>query len=228
MFSPIVSSPSLSAWASGTATGLGLFAVVGAQSAFILRQGILRTHVLSIALTCALADAVLIFASVLGLQTVLSYIPGASDIITIGGVAFLAFYGWRSARRALHPAAAAGVSSTGLANAGMSDTAPGNTSPANALSRNAAVLAALGFTLLNPHFWLDMMLVGSIAHGFGDARLAFAGGALTASLFWLSALTLGARLLAPMFAKPAAWRVLDGGVAAVMWLVAFRLLSHIA
>jgi L-lysine exporter family protein LysE/ArgO len=221
MLSPIVSSPTLSAWASGTATGLGLFAVVGAQSAFILRQGILRTHVLSIALTCALADAVLIFASVLGLQTVLSYIPGASDIITIGGVAFLAFYGWRSARRALRPGANATSQSV------VPESPVAKATPANALSRNAAVLAALGFTLLNPHFWLDMMLVGSIAHGFGDARLAFAGGALTASLFWLSVLTLGARLLAPMFAKPAAWRVLDGSVAAVMWLVAFRLLSHI-
>src|SRR5690606_24002096 len=109
MFS-FASLPSLAAWASGTATGLGLFAVVGAQSAFILRQGLMRAHLLSILLTCALIDAVFIFASVWGLQTVAGWSPWLTDAILWFGVAFLGWYALQSARRALQ-------SGTGLATA---------------------------------------------------------------------------------------------------------------
>ena len=91
-------------------------------------------------------------------------------------------------------------------------------------SRRAALLGAVGFTLLNPHFWLDMMVLGSIAHGFADARFGFAAGALTASVLWLTALGLGSRLCAPLFRDPRAWRWLDGSIAAVMFLLAWRLL----
>src|SRR5690606_41224075 len=91
-------------------------------------------------------------------------------------------------------------------------------------SRRAALLGAVGFALLRPHVWLDMMVLGWIAHGFADARFGFAAGALTASVLWLTALGLGSRLCAPLFRDPRAWRWLDGSIAAVMFLLAWRLL----
>jgi len=194
-----------SAWLSGTATGLGLFAVVGAQSAYILRQGLMRAHLLSILAVCALIDALFIFASVLGLQALTAWFPGLTRAVLAFGVAFLAWYAVQSARRALRPG-------------------PGLAAARQAMpSRGAALLGAVGFTLLNPHFWLDMVVVGSLAHGFDDARLAFAAGALTASVLWLALLGAGARLCAPLFADPRAWRVLDGAIALVMAALAVRL-----
>jgi len=195
----------LTAWASGTATGLGLFAVVGAQSAFILRQGLMRAHLLSVMALCAAIDAVFIFASVWGLQAVAAWFPWLTHAILWFGVAFLGWYAVQSARRALR--------------------AQGGLVAARAAvpSRRAALLSAAGFTLLNPHFWLDIMVVGSLAHGFHDARLAFAAGALTASVLWLAVLGIGSRLFAPWFADPRAWRILDGGIAIVMAALAMRL-----
>ncbi|MDM9558855.1 LysE/ArgO family amino acid transporter [Bordetella petrii] len=193
------------AWASGTATGLGLFAVVGAQSAFILRQGLMRAHLLSILAVCAAIDAVFIFASVWGLQAVAAWFPWLTEAVLWFGVAFLAWYALQSARRALR------------AQGGL--VAARQAVP----SRRAALLGAAGFTLLNPHFWLDIMVVGSLAHSFEDARLAFAAGALTASLLWLAVLGIGSRLFAPWFANPRAWRVLDGGIAVVLIVLAGRL-----
>ncbi|MCD0503586.1 LysE/ArgO family amino acid transporter [Bordetella petrii] len=176
----LASFPALfTAWASGTATGLGLFAVVGAQSAFILRQGLMRAHLLSVLVLCAAIDAVFIFASVWGLQAVAEWFPWLTQAILWFGVAFLGWY--------------------------------------------AALLAATGFTLLNPHFWLDMMVVGSLAHGFDQARLAFAAGALTASIVWLAVLGIGSRLFAPWFEDARAWRVLDGAIALVMAALAAKL-----
>jgi L-lysine exporter family protein LysE/ArgO len=216
MFSPFLSSPSVvasssfGAWTAGAVTGLGLFAVVGAQSAFILRQGLLRTHVLSVLITCGLVDAIVILASVLGLQAALAYMPWLAAVMLVAGAVFLLAYGLRSAHRAWRPR---------LSGALLHGTA---------VSRGATIVAALGFSLLNPHFWLDMVLVGSIAHAFGDARLAFAGGAFTASLFWLMALSLGARLLAPWFSRPGAWRLLDATIALVMIGLAIRLLAGAA
>lgn len=188
----------LTAWASGTATGLGLFAVVGAQSAFILRQGLMRAHLLSVVAICALIDAVFIFASVSGLQALTAWFPWLTTAVLWFGVAFLSWYALQSARRAW-------TATGGLAAA--RDVVP---------SRRAAMLGALGFSLLNPHFWLDMVVVGSLAHGFDDARMAFAAGALTASLLWLAVLGIGSRLFARFFASAAAWRVLDGIIAVVM------------
>lgn len=199
------SSPWTLAWASGMATGLGLFAAVGAQSAFVLRQGLTRMHVPYVLAACALADAVFIFASAAGLQALTARLPGLAAAVQWGGVAFLVWYGTRSARRALR--------------AGPALHAAGHAMR----SRRAAVLAALGFTLLNPHFWLDIVVVGSLAHGFDEARMAFAAGALSASVLWLTALGLGARLLAPLFRSARAWRVLDGAIALVMYAMAARL-----
>ncbi|OZI15720.1 lysine transporter LysE [Bordetella genomosp. 7] len=205
MFSVATLPTLLTAWASGTATGLGLFAVVGAQSAFILRQGLMRAHLFSVLALCATLDAVFIFASVWGLQALATWFPWLTQAILWFGVAFLAWYALQSARRALRPQG-------GLVAA-----------RAAVPSRRAALLGAAGFTLLNPHFWLDIMVVGSLAHSFDQARLAFAAGALTASLVWLAALGLGSRLLAPWFANPRAWRVLDGSIAVIMAALALRL-----
>ena len=202
----LASSPAFfTAWASGTATGLGLFAVVGAQSAFILRQGLMRAHLLSILAMCALLDGIFIFGSVWGLQALVSGLPWLTHAVLWFGVAFLAWYALQSARRAIR------------AQGGL--IAAQHAVP----SRSAALLAAAGFTLLNPHFWLDIMVLGSLAHGFDDARLAFATGGVTASLLWLIVLGVGSRLFAPYFANPKAWRVLDGAIAVILAMIAIRL-----
>ncbi len=192
------------AWASGTATGLGLFAVVGAQSAFVLRQGLMRAHIMTVLATCALVDAVFIFGSVWGLQRLAEWVPGLTRAILWFGVAFLAWYGLQSARRAWK----------GGSLAHCREAVP---------SRGAALLGALGFSLLNPHFWLDMVVVGSLAHGFAEARPAFAVGVLTASVLWLAVLGVGSRLFAPFFSHARAWRVLDGVIAVVMLVLAASL-----
>lgn len=205
MFTFASSSAALTAWASGTATGLGLFAVVGAQSAFILRQGLVRAHLFSILAVCALLDGIFIFSSVWGLQTVVSWFPWLTHVILWFGVAFLTGYALQSARRAIR------------AQGGLH--AAQHAVP----SRTAALLAAAGFTLLNPHFWLDIMVLGSLAHSFDDARLAFAAGAVTASVLWLIVLGAGSRLFAPYFLNPRAWRILDGAIALIMATLAIRL-----
>jgi Lysine efflux permease len=205
MIAALYSSPWMVAWASGMATGLGLFAAVGAQSAFILRQALSRMHILSVLAVCALADAVFIFASAAGVHVLTARLPALAPVVQWGGVAFLAWYGTRSARRALR------------GGAGM------QAADGVMRSRRAAVLAALGFTLLNPHFWLDLVVVGSLAHGFEHTRMAFAAGAVSASVLWLAVLGWGARLLAPLFRSARAWRVLDAMIALAMYAVALRL-----
>lgn len=205
MFALLLSPALASAWASGIATGLGLFAVVGAQSAFILRQGLMRAHLLSILALCALIDAFFIFGSVLGLSTVLAWMPWLTDTILWFGIAFLSWYAYQSAMRAWRPQAHAQLARKALS------------------SRRAALLGALAFSLLNPHFWLDMVVVGSLAQRFDEARLAFAAGTLTASVLWLLVLGTGSRMLAPLFSDPRAWRVLDGLIAMVMASLAFLL-----
>ncbi|HEY0295490.1 MAG TPA: LysE family transporter [Bordetella sp.] len=193
------------AWFSGAATGLGLFAAVGAQSAYILRQGILRAHLLGILAVCALLDATFIFASVLGLRMLDHGLPWLTQAISGFGVAFLAWYALQAARRALRPGQ------------GLQAAAQGRH------SRRAALLGAVSLSLFNPHFWLDIMVVGSLAHGLDQDRLAFGAGAMTASLFWLAVLGLGSRLFAPLFAAPRAWRVLDGGMAVLMSALALKM-----
>lgn len=205
MFTSILSSPTFNAWASGTLTGLGLFAVVGAQSAFILRQGLMRAHILSVLVICAVVDATFIFASVLGLQALTAWAPWLTQFVLVFGVAFLAWYAWQAARRAFN-------NHSGLEAA--RDVVP---------SRRAAMLGALGFSLLNPHFWLDIMVVGSLASGFGNSHMAFALGAFTASVLWLSILGLGSHLFAPFFSSPRAWRILDGVIAVIISALAITL-----
>ena len=205
MFATFSSPLFFTAWASGTATGLGLFAVVGAQSAFILRQGILRKHIVPVVATCAAIDAIFIFASVAGPQALTSLVPWLTTAVLWTGVAFLAWYAFQSARRAW--------TATG---------GPGRGARGRALAPRRHAGRA-GLSLLNPHFWLDMMVIGSLAHGFADARIAFAAGVLTASVMWLAVLGVGSRLFAPFFASASAWRILDGLIAVVMAALAVSL-----
>jgi len=194
----------------GLALSFGLIVAIGAQNAFVLRQGLRREHVGSVVLFCALADAVLIAAGVMGMAQALGERPDLARALALAGAAFLAYYGFAALQRArqAHRLQAA-------------DSGAG-------LSRAAAVAQAAAFTLLNPHVYLDtVLLVGSIgAQQPAPLRGWFVVGASTASLLWFGLLGFGARWLAPWFARPRAWQVLDGLIALTMWVLAGLLVRH--
>jgi L-lysine exporter family protein LysE/ArgO len=193
-----------SAFAGGFALSAALIVAIGAQNAFVLRQGLQREHVGPVVLFCAAADALLMTAGVVGVGAALGRLPGLVLALTAGGAAFLAWYGIGALRRAARPGA--------LSAAGTS----GATSLPGALAR------AAGFTFLNPHVYLDtVLLVGAVgAAQAPGAQASFLAGASLASFAWFAGLGFGARLLAPLFARPAAWRVLDGAVGATMLALA--------
>jgi L-lysine exporter family protein LysE/ArgO len=197
----------MQAGATGFLVGLGLIVAIGAQNAFVLRQGLMRQHVGLVSTLCALSDAALILLGVAGLGTIVQSSPLLLAVATGGGALFLAIYGLMAARRALAP----GVLDAG-GNGAITDT-------------RTAVAATLAFTFLNPHVYLDtVVLVGSLsAHHQGWARVAFALGAMGASAAWFYGLGFGARWLAPLFAKPIAWRILDALIAVVMLTIAAKL-----
>ena len=190
---------------------LGLIVAIGAQNAFVLRQGLRREHVGSVVAFCAVADALLITAGVFGMAQALGDRPMLARGLALGGAAFLAVYGWRALQRARQISA-------------LDVTASGQT-----LSRGAALAQAAAFTLLNPHVYLDtVLLVGSIgAQQPAPFQAWFAAGASTASLLWFSALGFGARWLAPWFARPRAWQVLDGLIGLTMWVLSALLVRHV-
>lgn len=194
----------------GLALSFGLIVAIGAQNAFVLRQGLRREHVGSVVLFCAAADAVLIAAGVMGMAQVLGQSPNLARALALAGAAFLAIYGWKALRRARQShrldASVAGSS----------------------LSQVAAVAQAAAFTLLNPHVYLDtVLLVGSIgAQQPAALRGWFIAGAAAASVAWFSLLGYGARWLAPWFARPRAWQVLDGLIGATMLALSALLLRH--
>jgi L-lysine exporter family protein LysE/ArgO len=192
----------------GFGTSAALIIAIGAQNAFVLRQGLARAHVLPVVLICALSDALLISAGILGLGALVQQHPALLEATRWGGAAFLLLYGVMAARRALRP--------------GSMQAADGASG-----SLKTALLACLAFTWLNPHVYLDtVVLLGSIASQQpGDQRAAFGVGAVSASIVWFTALGFGARWLAPLFARPAAWRVLDGLIACVMWAIAWGLIT---
>ena len=195
----------------GMALSLGLIVAIGAQNAFVLRQGLRREHVGAIVAFCAAADALLIAAGVLGMAQALGERPGLARALALAGAAFLLAYGVQALRRARRPQAlqAAG------AGAG--------------LRRSAAVAQAAAFTLLNPHVYLDtVLLVGSIgAQQPAELRGWFVAGAGAASLLWFGLLGYGARRLAPWFARPRAWQMLDVLVGLTMWVLAGLLLRGV-
>jgi L-lysine exporter family protein LysE/ArgO len=196
----------LSPFLSGFLIGGGLIVAIGAQNAFVLRQGIRREHVFVLALICSLSDALLIVLGVTGLGALIERFPALLTGVTLFGIGFLIWYGWLAARRALHPAAMA-------------------VGEAEAIPLAKAVLTCLTLTFLNPHVWLDtVILVGSLAAPYsGSARLAYTLGAMTASFAWFFALGYGARVLTPLFARPVAWRILDALIALVMVSIAVKL-----
>lgn len=209
-FLPSTISPVWPAFLQGLLLGLGLIVAIGAQNAFVLRQGLRREHVGSVVLFCALADAMLITAGVLGMAQALGHLPALAQGMALAGAAFLAWYGGQALRRARR----------------ASQLTP---SPAGvSLSQSVALLQAAAFTLLNPHVYLDtVLLVGSIgAQQPSGLQAWFVAGASAASLGWFSALGFGARWLAPLFAKPRAWQVLDALIGVTMWLLAALLLRH--
>ncbi|MET8953487.1 LysE/ArgO family amino acid transporter [Streptomyces sp. NPDC004393] len=188
----------LTALAAGFATGLSLIVVIGAQNAFVLRQGIRREAVLAVVVICALSDAALIALGVGGVGAVVVAWPGALTAVGLIGGAFLLVYGALAARRVLRPAAM-----------GLDGTSE--------RSRRRAVLTCLAMTWLNPHVYLDtVFLLGSLAAGHGSLRWTFGLGAALASLCWFASLGFGAGLLGRFLSRPSSWRVLDALVAVTM------------
>jgi L-lysine exporter family protein LysE/ArgO len=195
------------AFINGFLLGGSLIIAIGAQNAFILRQGLLRQHVFILCLICALSDAILIALGVAGLGTLISSSPNLILAVTIGGALFLFSYAFIAFRRAMNPASL-------------------HASREGSKSLKGAIAACLAFTFLNPHVYLDtVVLLGSLSAKYQDgARLAYAEGAMAASFVWFFTLGYGARLLEPVFAKPAAWRILDFLIALVMAGIGLSLL----
>ncbi|MFI8101089.1 LysE/ArgO family amino acid transporter [Streptomyces sp. NPDC086023] len=196
-----MTSSTIAAVLAGFGTGLSLIVAIGAQNAFVLRQGARRQAVLAVVAVCAVSDAVLIALGVAGVGAFVTAWPAALTAVALTGGGFLLCYGFLAARRVLRPDPAAALT------AGGPDTG----------SARRAVLTCLALTWLNPHVYLDtVLLLGSLASDRGDLRWAFGAGAALSSLTWFFALGFGARLLSRALSRPKAWRVLDGLVAATM------------
>ena len=192
----------------GLALCLGLIVAIGPQNCFVLRQGLRSEHVGPVVLFCSLTDAVLITAGVFGMGRALGSDPGISNALALAGAAFLALYGWQALLRARQPGAL-------LTGAG------------SRLCLRTALLQAAAFTWLNPHTYLDtVLIIGGIgAQQHTGLQGWFVAGASSASLFWFAALGFGARWLAPLFARPRAWQVLDGASAMTMWALSAALVQ---
>lgn len=195
---------------SGFLLGASLIIAIGAQNAFILRQGLLKQHVFILCLVCALSDALLIAAGVAGLGTLIAQSPTLINFVTIGGALFLFSYAIIAFRRALKP-----------------DVLKAATPDGSGLK--AAMAACLAFTFLNPHVYLDtVVLLGSLSARYdGPDRVAYGLGAMLASFVWFFGLGYGARLLQPIFARASAWRVLDVLIGLVMTAIGLSLSSRL-
>ena len=183
----------------GFATSLTLIVAIGAQNAFVLRQGLRREHVLPVVLTCALSDALLISSGIAGLGALLTRSQLALDLAKYGGAAFLYTYAVIAARRALNPGS----------------ISPADHAPA---ALRSVVLTCLGFTYLNPHVYLDtVVLLGSLANQRGtDGRWLYGLGAVTASFTWFFTLGFLSRKLPPLCARPRSWHFLATARAVLM------------
>ena len=197
----------LSAVIAGFALGGGLIVAIGAQNAYVIRQGILNQHIFLVCLFCALSDALLIWAGTFGLSALIKTMPALVPVMTWGGVAFLTFYGIKALLRALNPTILREASETG----------------ANLFT---ALATCAAFTFLNPHVYLDtVVLVGSIANSRPLGQQApFAAGATLASFVWFFAIGYGARLLRKPLSKPSVWRFIDFAIAAIMFWLAAKLI----
>lgn len=192
----------------GLGTGAGLIIAIGAQNAFVLKQGILKNHVFMTVFVCSLIDTLLICAGVGGFGTLLTSNAFLLGLARWGGAAFLIYYGFRSFRSVLKPEALI--------------LEKGN----QRLSLKMTLLSIFTLSLLNPHVYLDtVVLLGSISAQFpAEERLFFGGGAVLASFLWFFGMGYGARYLAPLFRKPSAWKILDFLIGCVMWGIALSLI----
>ena len=196
----------LASFGPGFALGFSLILAIGAQNAFVLRQGLRRSHVFAVCLMSSGSDALLIVAGVVGFGALAEAVPWFEPVMRYGGAAFLIWYGWLNAVSAWRGGA-------------QLDADTGQIQP---LGATLLTLAAL--TWLNPHVYLDtLVLLGSISAQYPD-KFAFGAGAVTSSFVFFFSLGYGARLLSPVFANPKAWRVLDGIIALTMWGIAAKLL----
>lgn len=200
-----------SAYIAGLALGASLIIAIGAQNALVLRQGLKREHVFAVSGMCTAIDWVLIALGAGGFGSLIAHFPAITSVAAWGGAAFLAVYGAISFRSALR--------ADSLSTEEHSGREPVTSSLASVLA------ATLAVSLLNPHVYLDtVVLLGSIAAQYEPAsRVRFVIGAWTASAVWFFGLGYGARLLAPLFARPIAWRVLDVCIGIIMWSIALTL-----
>jgi L-lysine exporter family protein LysE/ArgO len=198
---------SLSVYVTGLLAGLSLIVAIGAQNAFVLRQGLLGAHVFAVSLACSLSDAALIALGVTSFRQIAVVAPWFLPAMRYGGAAFLIWYGARNLTSALR-------SSEALAAGGAQSSS---------LSQTLAMCLAL--TWLNPHVYLDtLMLLGAISTRFPGQETSFAAGAMTGSFFFFFSLGYGAKYLRPLFTSPKSWRVLEALVAATMWAIALKLI----
>ena len=189
----------------GFFTGLSLIVAIGAQNAFVLRQGLTKQHVLLVAIICSAIDALLIILGVAGLGAVIGSLPWLLEVIRWFGVAYLTWFGINSVRNALRPQSLI-----------ASDIPTAN--------RSKVIATALALSLLNPHVYLDtVILLGSISNQFGSDRWFFAGGAITASSVWFTGLGFGAKAASRFMANPKFWKILDFAIAAIMFSLALTL-----
>jgi L-lysine exporter family protein LysE/ArgO len=194
----------MSAFVAGFALSLSLILAIGAQNAFVLRQGIRRSNVGLVVITCILSEAALIFAGVAGFGALMERFPALEPITRWGGAAFILGYGLLSLKNAIWAKDALEAAET------------------HVQSAKAALMTCLALTWLNPHVYLDtLVLIGAVATQYGPDRWLFGWGALAASTVFFVILGYGARILQPFFAQPKAWRVLDAGVGILMICLAF-------
>jgi L-lysine exporter family protein LysE/ArgO len=195
--------PVLTAYLTGLLTGLSLIVAIGAQNAYVLRQGLRREHVGIVVLICAVSDLLLIAAGTLGIGTLVRYVPWLLVALTWGGVAYLLWFAYRSFRSAMHPQALSSGEDAG---------------------RRSIIATALALTYLNPHVYLDtVVMLGTLATQQDAGRWFFAAGAGTGSIVWFSALGFGATALSKPLGRPSTWRVVDVLVGLTMLAVAVRL-----
>ncbi len=197
----------MSALLSGFFLGLSLIVAIGAQNAFILKQGLRKEHVFVVCLTCALSDAILISAGVLGFSYIVRSVAWLESLMLIAGVTFLVVYGARS---------------LWIGFVHNNDTLSPSTYTSTSLGKTVGVCLAI--TWLNPHVYLDtVVLMGTVSAQFANQKLEFLAGGITASFLFFFALGYGASILGPLFQKPVAWKILDIGIGLVMWSIAYGL-----
>lgn len=197
------------AFVAGLTMGLSLIVAIGAQNAFVMRQGLRHQHVFAVCLACAVSDALLIALGVTSFGKIAALLPWLDPVMRYAGAAFLTWYGARSLRAALRSTNSLTIDTA------AEDSALGKT-----------LLSCLAFTWLNPHVYLDtVVLLGTISTQFPGLERSFAAGATSGSFMFFFALGYGATLLRPVFARPAAWRTLEVLIAIIMWSIALKLIA---